>query len=219
MNRLKPEFFEQPTTVPDGDSVHGLIVACSSQCFEPEELTRELAPGSWIIHRTPGNIIPPFGVGYHVEEELLEQAIRDFGIGMLVVCGHHYCEMTAHLVNDGEENDDFVLRNWLTFAEAARYLADDSDGVQRARTAAEQNVLVQMANLRTHPAVAAALAQGQLQLWGWLHDDELLYPRPGQATFDHPVALHPEQNRYLCRERVLQLCRPSPCPSDTPYLA
>jgi carbonic anhydrase len=34
----------------------------------------------------------------------------------------------------------------------------------------EVNVLVQLENLRTHPAVAAALAHGRVLLYGWVFD-------------------------------------------------
>jgi carbonic anhydrase len=33
-----------------------------------------------------------------------------------------------------------------------------------------ENVIAQLANLRTHPSVAAALAQGRLRLHGWVYD-------------------------------------------------
>src|SRR5262249_26671233 len=35
--------------------------------------------------------------------------------------------------------------------------------------AIEMNVLVQIDNLRTHPGVAAALARGELSLYGWVY--------------------------------------------------
>ena len=38
------------------------------------------------------------------------------------------------------------------------------------RRLGEANVLVQLAHLRTHPAVAAALARGSLTLHGWIYD-------------------------------------------------
>ena len=34
----------------------------------------------------------------------------------------------------------------------------------------EQNVLLQLQHLRTHPAVAAALAKGTTELHGWVYD-------------------------------------------------
>ena len=38
------------------------------------------------------------------------------------------------------------------------------------RTLIEQNVLLQLAHLRTHPVVATRLAEGRLALQGWFYD-------------------------------------------------
>ena len=40
---------------------------------------------------------------------------------------------------------------------------------RRIQLAIEQNVLVQLENLKTHPSVAAALAAGTLTLHGWVY--------------------------------------------------
>ena len=40
------------------------------------------------------------------------------------------------------------------------------------RTLIEQNVLLQLAHLRTHPAVAARMAAGNLYVHGWVYDIE-----------------------------------------------
>ena len=36
-------------------------------------------------------------------------------------------------------------------------------------TAVEENVLVQLDHLRTHPSVAVALARGEVNLYGWVY--------------------------------------------------
>ncbi|PJE01835.1 MAG: hypothetical protein CK429_35200 [Mycobacterium sp.] len=38
--------------------------------------------------------------------------------------------------------------------------------------AIQENVLVQLENLRTHPAVAAGLSRGELKLHGWVYKIE-----------------------------------------------
>ena len=46
-----------------------------------------------------------------------------------------------------------------------------------------QNVISQLVNLRTHPAVAVRLATGELQIHGWLYDipsgDVQVWDEPG----------------------------------------
>ena len=63
--------------------------------------------------------------------------------------------------------------NWLHHAAKARKLVDESGGVDAPdamERAVAANVVVQLANLRTHPCVAAALEGGRIQLHGWVYD-------------------------------------------------
>jgi carbonic anhydrase len=46
------------------------------------------------------------------------------------------------------------------------------DGDRLLTAAVEENVLVQLENLRTHPAVGSRLAQGDLHLHGWVYKIE-----------------------------------------------
>ncbi len=41
---------------------------------------------------------------------------------------------------------------------------------ERIRVAIEQNVLMQIEHLKTHPSVAARVASGHLHLYGWVYD-------------------------------------------------
>ncbi len=59
------------------------------------------------------------------------------------------------------------------------------EGSARVTATVEENVLIQLENLRTHPAVAARLARGELSLHGWVYKIEtgavFAYdPRQGQ---------------------------------------
>ena len=56
---------------------------------------------------------------------------------------------------------------WLGYAEAAAQAADGADDPLLAVT--EANVLLQLHNLTTHPAVSAAMASGSLDLHGWVY--------------------------------------------------
>ena len=219
MNRLSPELFDagELPFAPTPADPRGLVIACSAECFAPELLALQLQPGAWLVHRTPGNVVPPYGAGYEAEERLLERAVGDLRVGAVVVCGHHPCGVASHLLREGEPAGDFVLRDWLSHAESARRVL--AGGEHGEREAASRNVVAQLANLRTHPAVAAALARGELSVWGWLHAGELYFPGRDPTTFDRLVALHPEQNRHLRRERGQRCRRPAPGRTGAPYLA
>ena len=47
-----------------------------------------------------------------------------------------------------------------------------TEAAPRLTTTVEENVLVQLENLRTHPSVAAALARDELKLHGWVYTFE-----------------------------------------------
>ena len=65
------------------------------------------------------------------------------------------------------------------------------------KVAVEQNVVVQIENLRTHPAVAAALSRNELQLHAWVYmmeTGEVSVYDPVEARF-RPIADDNRPNR------------------------
>ncbi|HMO86180.1 MAG TPA: carbonic anhydrase, partial [Lacipirellulaceae bacterium] len=70
-----------------------------------------------------------------------------------------------------------AVRSWLGHAEGtARIMKENYTHLTepRARLMAtvEENVLVQLEHLRTHPAVMAAIARQQVKLHGWVYKFE-----------------------------------------------
>jgi carbonic anhydrase len=69
-----------------------------------------------------------------------------------------------------------AVRSWLRNAEAARGVVAATrpglDGSEAVQALVEQNVILQLAHLRTHPSVAARLAEGTLALHGWVYHIE-----------------------------------------------
>jgi carbonic anhydrase len=70
-----------------------------------------------------------------------------------------------------------AVRTWLANAEAtARIIKENyshlEDRQARITATVEENVLVQLENLRTHPSVLAALGRKELQLHGWVYKFE-----------------------------------------------
>nr|HNH74011.1 carbonic anhydrase [Candidatus Obscuribacter sp.] len=68
-----------------------------------------------------------------------------------------------------------VVKAWLSHADATRrivkenYELDKLEDDEVLSIAIQENVLVQIENLKTHPSVAAGLARGQLNLHGWAY--------------------------------------------------
>jgi carbonic anhydrase len=70
---------------------------------------------------------------------------------------------------------------WLRHSHAAQKVAEDAypdvSGTDRVRVLALENVVGQLAHLRTHPSVASAIARGEMALHGWyvdIHAGEVL---------------------------------------------
>ena len=69
-----------------------------------------------------------------------------------------------------------AVRAWLTHAETTRRIMAENyqhlAGDELLTATIEENVLVQLENLRTLPAVAARLAKGDLHVHGWVYKIE-----------------------------------------------
>jgi carbonic anhydrase len=71
-----------------------------------------------------------------------------------------------------------TVTSWMTNAHAALAVADKlyerdlKEGSPRTRIEelTEQNVLLQLQHLKTHPSVAGAIALGSLTVSGWVYD-------------------------------------------------
>src|SRR5215467_10057941 len=65
------------------------------------------------------------------------------------------------------------VKGWLANAESARRIVKenykDLSDEARLNVAVQENVLCQLENLRTHPAVAVRMARGDLQIFGWVY--------------------------------------------------
>jgi carbonic anhydrase len=67
-----------------------------------------------------------------------------------------------------------ALQSWMrhSLASRERLLREHRHAPteEKMRRLTEYNVLTQLENLETHPAVAAALSRGELALRGWVYD-------------------------------------------------
>lgn len=78
-----------------------------------------------------------------------------------------------------------AVRGWLSYADATRRIMQENYGhisepVNRLTAAVEENVLVQVENLRTHPSVAAALSRKQLNVHAWVYKFVTVHSTAGQ---------------------------------------
>lgn len=211
IHRFQRDAFSQDQqlfeTLVDGQSPLALFITCSDSRIDPNRLT-QTKPGELFIQRTAGNIIPPYGAVQGGEAATIEYAVMALKVKDIVVCGHSHCGAMAGLLEPDAVKKMPAVRAYLDHAEATRRIVEENyahltDPTKRLTLTVEENVLVQLESLRTHPSVAAAVGRGELKLHGWVYKFETgevfaFDPDKGQfAPLDsiaHPVA---ELNRSL----------------------
>lgn len=170
---LQQVFFQR---LANGQKPLALFITCSDSRIDPNMLT-QTRPGELFIMRNAGNIVPPYAAMCSGEAATIEYAVGVLRVEDIIVCGHSHCgAMTALL--DPELTADFPsVRAWLGHAAATARIMKENythlvGGEERLTATVEENVLVQLENLRTHPTVLAALGRRQLRLHGWVYKIE-----------------------------------------------
>ena len=146
-----------------------LIVTCADSRVHPDTLTQSL-PGELFVTRNIGNLIPAHGEMMGAVSAVLEYAVSALHVRHVVVCGHTDCGAMKALLDPSIVENLPTVKQWMTNAHAALLTARGENEKDRLASITEQNVLLQMRHLRTHPSVAAALSQGRLTISGWVYD-------------------------------------------------
>ncbi|MBM3098177.1 carbonic anhydrase [Gluconobacter cerinus] len=170
-----PDSAELFESLASSQSPSTLFITCADSRISPSLIT-QTEPGELFIVRNVGNIVPAYGEMLGGVSSAIEYAVAALKVKNVVICGHSNCgAMNALLDLNAPKLDALpTVRSWLRNAEAARAamgdLKADDAGPTDIRQLAEYNVLLQLAHLRTHPAVVRALSQGTLTLQGWFYD-------------------------------------------------
>jgi carbonic anhydrase len=166
------QLFERLAT---GQSPDTLFITCADSRVSPELITQS-APGNLFVCRNIGNIVPAYGEMMGGVSAVVEYACVALGVSDVVVCGHSDCGAMKGLLHPEKHGLEKMptVSSWLRNAEAARSVIavtkPDLQGEPQVEALVEQNVRLQLAHLRTHPSVAAGVADGKLTLRGWVYD-------------------------------------------------
>jgi carbonic anhydrase len=158
----------------ESQSPHALFVTCADSRIDPELITQS-GPGDLFVTRNIGNLVPAYGEMLGGVSAVIEYAVMALKVQHVVVCGHSDCgAMKALLYPEGMEKMPIVQR-WLMNAETALSVANslfqpDEKPSEKMRRLTEENVLLQLQHLRTHPSVAGAMARQELTISGWVYD-------------------------------------------------
>jgi carbonic anhydrase len=158
-----------------GQNPEALFITCSDSRINPNLIT-QTEPGELFIVRNAGNIVPAYGAANGGEGATIEFAVVGLGVQHIIVCGHSHCGAMKGLLQPEILKSMPTMETWLKHAEATRWVARQKyanlppDALLNVTI--QENVLVQLENLRTHPAVAAAIAGGRLKMHGWVYKIE-----------------------------------------------
>lgn len=192
----KRELFERLAL---GHSPEALFITCSDARVETAMIT-QTDPGELFICRNAGNIVPPHSTQTGGMTASIEFAVGILGVRHIVICGHTECGAMKGALNRDAIGHLPHVREWLGYSRAAveivQALSEGKSDEEKMRHLIDRNVLLQLEHIKTHPSVAVALAQGTLELHGWVYD-----VRSGDVSAYDPTLsrFRPVDERYAAQ--------------------
>lgn len=175
----RAEAFAQAVTEPQRP--HTLFITCADSRIDPNAITAT-GPGEVFVTRNIGNMVPAYGEMLGGVSAVIEYAVAALGVGHVAICGHTDCGAMKALLDPTSTAKMPSVRNWLKNAQTALAVANTlhehdipTQGLAHAERPlidilTEQNVLLQIQHLKTHPSVATAITLGNLTVSGWIYD-------------------------------------------------
>ncbi|MET3632265.1 carbonic anhydrase [Burkholderia sp. 572] len=151
-----------------------LFISCSDSRLVPELVTQR-EPGDLFVIRNAGNIVPPYGPEPGGVSASIEYAVAALRVSDVVICGHSDCGAMTAIATCKCMEQMPAVGNWLRYADSARVVNEvrmHQSEVDRIDAMVRENVIAQLANIKTHPSVRLALEEGRLALHGWVYDIE-----------------------------------------------
>lgn len=156
----------------NGQSPEVLFITCADSRIDPNLVT-QTEPGDLFIIRNAGNIVPPHAHQAGGVTASIEFAVAALGVKHIVVCGHTDCGAMKGAINPSALTDLPHVQSWLNHSRAAVEVTKAKHGqatLAELDQITEENILLQLQHLRTHPVVASKLSTGEVDLHGWVYD-------------------------------------------------
>jgi carbonic anhydrase len=155
-------------------SPQAMFIGCADSRVVPEIFTAQ-DPGSLFVVRNAGNIVPPSSTEPGGVTASIEYAVAVLGIPDIVICGHSGCGAMTAILNGAQNLTKLpAVARWLRYSDAALKAVDADLPAASLETRLDalvrENVLTQLDNLLTHPAVSDAILNKQLRVHGWVYD-------------------------------------------------
>lgn len=165
------DLFEQ---LNKGQNPDTLFITCADSRIIPSLIT-QAHPGDLFVLRNIGNIVPPYP-SLSSEAAGIEYVLNKFEIKDIIICGHSQCGAMEGLLTPDIEKQMPVVASWLSHSHSVlKKMHDDeteliTDRALKLTIATQQNILLQIAHLKTYPLIAQKLARNELTIHGWLYE-------------------------------------------------
>jgi len=182
IHRFRKEYWSENEDLFDrlarhGQSPDALFITCCDSRVIPTVITHS-SPGDLFILKNIGNFVPPYsedpldGTGVAAA---IEYAVEFLHVRDIIVCGHSDCGAMKALYKDPASfahTPHIVewLKNGKRTLEVVTGNYPHKTKEERLAITAEENVLVQMENLRTYPVVRKAAQEGRLFVHAWFFE-------------------------------------------------
>jgi carbonic anhydrase len=148
-----------------GQQPEVLLITCSDSRIDPALVTQTL-PGDLFVIRNAGNLVGRYDPAGDAQAGTIEYAVKALGVKHIVVCGHEHCGAMSAVLAPESLGELPAVEAWLRRSGPERVAGDSPTVAEQVRS----NVIQQIDNLRTHPAVREAEGEGALSLHGWVYD-------------------------------------------------
>lgn len=159
----------------DSQNPRALFIACADSRVVPQLIT-QADPGDLFICRNAGNMVLSYGEVNGGVSATIEYAVVALEVKHIVVCGHSDCGAMRAVLNPEKVRRMPTVASWLSHGEVARHVVEEKypelTGDDRLHVLTKENIIAQLAHLRTHPSVAARLSSGRIAIHGWHYSIE-----------------------------------------------
>jgi len=166
----KKELFRK---LASGQSPEALFITCSDSRIDPNLLV-QAEPGELFICRNAGNIVPPHSNVTGGVTATIEYAVAVLKVEHIIICGHSGCGALSGVMDPSSVENLPHVSQWLSFCLAAKQIVEekypDLNKAEKLAKLIEENVLLQLQHLKTHPHVASKHATGKVKLHAWTYD-------------------------------------------------
>lgn len=155
-----------------GQSPEALLITCADSRIDPNMIT-QTKPGDLFICRNAGNIVPPHSAYTGGITASIEYAVAVLNVPHIIICGHTDCGAMKGAMNPDSIAALPHVSNWLGNCSAALSKVKARHGEtspEHLQEMTEENVVLQMKHLETHPVVSARIATGNLEIHGWVYN-------------------------------------------------